>query len=313
MRRRTVSAQHAAPSSLPKHLRPEDVAKYTPRHAPKHAKSTSSRFSFLASPRTIVAAAAVVMAVGVGALTASHQIHPVDDTTTALANTSESIAFSQQSFENTTSWDQVEGFLGVVEDGMPLDADVAFDLANNPKDYTARMVNRIQYGVMEGGCEPMSLAMVLESMGYPVDAEVLVDNYLEVDGNFATGYADSPYGMGGGYPPGIVKAANGYLADQGTALRAHDLTGTPFAGLVRIVQAGYPVLVWSTMGNEQPVYDGTFDGDAEWYINEHCVVVYGISENTVLVSDPLDGLVERDYQQFSDVYDSCGRMSVLIR
>ena len=311
---RTVSAKHAASGGMPKHMKREDAVEHVSTHAPRHARPDEEVVASPTSSRTvIIAMLAAFMAVAVAVLTLTNQVRPIDNTSTALADTSDSIVFSQRAFENTTSWEQVEGFLGVLEDGLPLNADAAFNMADYPMDFTSHVASVLQNETMMGGCEPVSLAMLLNSMGFGVDAKALVDKYLVIDGKFTTGYSGSPYLAGGGYPPGLVKAANAYLAEQGSPYVAHDLSGTSFDGIARIVQSGRPVMVWSTLYLEEPLFSGSFQDGVEWYNNEHCVLVFGVDDTSVMVADPLEGFVVRDRAAFAEVYAACGSMAAYVR
>ena len=179
-------------------------------------------------------------------------------------------------------------------------------------NYTARVGTMMQNSLMCGGCEIVSLGIVLESMGIDADLDRIVNDFLDINGHFATGYSGSPYSEGAGFPSGIAAAANGYLESIGSEARAHDLTGQSFDELKAIVKMGYPVLVWSTMELADPQFTNIFDGDVEWYDNEHCVVLYAVNGDEALVSDPLDGLVTRDVARFADIYEQCGKHAVSI-
>ncbi len=178
--------------------------------------------------------------------------------------------------------------------------------------YTERVGEKRQATLMEGGCELVSLAIVLDALGLNPDIHGIVADHLVIDGHFATGYSGDPYHRGGGYPAGIVDAANGYLASQGSNVRARDITGSGFDSLAAYVQKGYPVMAWTTMGFTDPQFTGAFDNGLEWYSNEHCVVLYGIEGDKVLVSDPMDGLIERDAGRFAEIYEACGSMALVL-
>ena len=182
-------------------------------------------------------------------------------------------------------------------------------------DYTSRVGTIMQNDVMAGGCELVSLGIALESMGVEVNFDSLVYDYLDMSGSYASGYAGDPFYAGSGFPPGIVSAANGYLEGGGYAVRAYNISGASFEELSDYVAHGYPVLVWTTMGFDDPFLTGVFDEDVEWYDNEHCVVLYGFTEDggAALVSDPLDGYVERDTARFADLYIQCGSYAVVVR
>lgn len=179
-------------------------------------------------------------------------------------------------------------------------------------NHTAHVGEMMQNSLMCGGCEIVSLGIVLESMGIDADLDRIADDFLDIDGHFATGYSGSPYSEGAGFPPGIATAANGYLESIGSNVRAHDLTGKSFDELKDLVKKGYPVLAWSTMDLEDPQFTNVFDGDVEWYSNEHCVVLYAVNGNEAFVSDPLEGLVTRDTTRFADIYEQCGSMAVAL-
>lgn len=179
-------------------------------------------------------------------------------------------------------------------------------------EFTDHVAEKIQFGVMDGGCEIVSLGIALESMGIDADLDSIVRDYLDLNGSYATGYSGSPYSVGAGYPAGIVEAANEYLGELSSTYSAHDLTGSSFDDLKQIVERGYPVLVWTTMGCAEPHFTGITDHKVEWYSNEHCVVMYGFDGPSVLASDPIDGLVERDEKRFRHVYDACGNMALAI-
>ena len=201
----------------------------------------------------------------------------------------------------------------VVVDGFPIADNAIALVASAQAPYASQVGNINQNSVgLPSGCEVVSLAVALQSMGFDADPQEIADSFLVMDGSFATGYAGSPYGAGGGYPPGLANAANSYLLANGGSVHAYDLTGTSFDGVKGLVMHGYPVLVWSTMNGEDPQYSSAFDGDEEWYINEHCVVVHGVGDGCVYVSDPIEGYVEHDEAEFSRVFDECGNMALVI-
>ena len=201
----------------------------------------------------------------------------------------------------------------IVVDGSPIENDAIAAIASTQAPFTDQVgvINQNSAG-LPSGCEVVSLAVLLQSLGFDVDPTLIADEYLIMDGNFGTGYAGSPYGAGGGYPPGIVDAANGYLLTSGSDAHAYDLTGTSFDGLKGLVWHGYPVLVWSTLFGEEPMFSDTYDGDMEWYVNEHCVVVFGVTDEGVLISDPIEGYAVCDEEEFARIYDLCGNMAAAV-
>lgn len=197
------------------------------------------------------------------------------------------------------------------EAGVPVHQVIAA-VPKAARPHTDAVQAKYQMSVLEGGCEVVALEIALDAMGFDADSNRIADNYLDIDGHFATGYSGDPYGAGGGYPPGIVKAANAFLADEGSSMRAYDLTGASFDDIRDLVQKGYPVLVWSTMGFGEPEFTGAVENGLEWYDNEHCVVLYGFEGDHARVSDPLGGLVTHDAASFQRLYEACGSMAAVV-
>lgn len=209
---------------------------------------------------------------------------------------------------------EVQFYQSLLEDGATVDQATAESLAKNPVSYTANVKPMLQEGVLDSGCEIFSLAIALDSMGIEADPVKIADEYLDFEGSIQEGgYMGSPYWGGGGFPSAIAKAANAYLGDAGLKYRAHDLTGNSLQAIVGLVERGYPVLVWVTIDYEEPfLYNDVVD-QAQWYANEHCVVMYGAKDGKVLISDPLEGFVELDVAEFANLYELCGSMALFVR
>ena len=172
------------------------------------------------------------------------------------------------------------------------------------------------------GCESVAATIALRSIGY-TDLEkcTIADEYLTKGTNYAVSYVGNPHTSSGAgcFPPAIVSAVNKYLREQGSSLRASDLTGTELEELLAFVDSGYPVIIWNTQGNVSARTGGasvTYNGTVyQWYHPEHCMVLYGYDreKDAVLISDPIDGSVERSYQQFKKNYDAIGQYAVVIQ
>lgn len=183
-----------------------------------------------------------------------------------------------------------------------------------PVDFVQHVGELYQMEELQGGCEVASLTIVLDSMGFDVDSHTIADEYLSYEeGDMVNGFAGDPYYYGSAFPPVIVDAADAFLEANESPYRALDLTGASFEELAAWVEKGYPVLVWSTMYLGEPDMTGIMVESYEWYNNEHCVVLYGLEGETALVSDPLEGLVERDAQEFARIFEACGGMAIVIR
>ena len=204
-------------------------------------------------------------------------------------------------------------FASVIENGAPMAQSEAKRLADEPVSYSASVEPMYQAGLLDSGCEIVSLCIALKSMGVEADPVAIAEDYIEFDSSIEEGFVGDPYSGGGAFPSGVAKAANAYLSDRGLGLRAYDLTGNSFDVVLGMAERGYPVLVWTTMDMSDPLVLNDEEEENQWYANEHCVVVYGVSEGQVLVSDPLEGLVERDAERFAELYGLCGSMALIVR
>lgn len=170
------------------------------------------------------------------------------------------------------------------------------------------------------GCESVALTIALEHYGFTPDKTTIADYYLPYGYNYIWNYVGDPYSDSGAciMAPGLSNAANAYLTDQGSTLYARDITGFEFTDLYKLVEEGYPVVVWTTMYMQEPSLSGStfwYNGRGyEWYWNEHCVVLCGYDETTgtVTVSDPLDGIVQRDAATFEYIYNLTGQNALVI-
>lgn len=197
---------------------------------------------------------------------------------------------------------------GVVADGQPLSADAKAALSEG-EALEPREV--LQYPELESGCEVAALVSALRALGFDATTTEIADNYLVVDGDYKYGYLASPYtDYGGGFPPGLVDAANAYLAAQGSSLQARDLTGSTFSAIAALANAGHPVCVWTTLENNAPNYDPALGGIDDWYVNEHCITLYSVEDGTARAADPLKGLVEIDAATLATAYTQCGSMAL---
>lgn len=182
------------------------------------------------------------------------------------------------------------------------------------------------------GCEITALTMAINYYGYPADKTVMASEYLP------TASANRYYGSDGrlygtdmneyfiGDPftedgiicgtGAIVTAADGYLADVGSALRAHDITGSSPEELYRRVSSGQPVVVWVTISMaDRRATQGwyTENGDyVDWSTNDHGAVLIGYTDTTVTIADPISGRIEYDREQFEEVFASRGNRCVVL-
>ena len=178
----------------------------------------------------------------------------------------------------------------------------------------------MQFPELPTGCESVALTNLLLYNGFSLGKTTIADNYLPYGSNYAVSFVGNPHSVNGAgvYPPGIVIAANRYLAAKGSSLRAYDITGSSMEQLYSYLDQGYPVLVWSTTGMASPRVTGhqSYGGRTyPWFSQEHCVVLKGYNRrtNTVYVSDSISGDLGRNASRFTDLYNQIGRFAVVIR
>lgn len=191
----------------------------------------------------------------------------------------------------------------------------------------------LQKPALPNGCEAASLATLLEYSGYPVDLAALAEDYLPRQSftynglnrygpDPETAYAGNPASSSDGwycFEGPIIEAANAYLRDQGSYLRAESETGADMARLEQLLRQGTPVAVWFTQDYEQPRFNNSFT----WtlpngrtytpYANLHCVVLTGMDETQCYLADPMQGDTLIDRSQFESIYTAMGSRAVVLR
>ena len=193
--------------------------------------------------------------------------------------------------------------------------------SESPKGPTAPNINAsmaecLQYPFYPAGCESASMTAVLNALGYQVDLDTFIDQYvLNVEGpaDMVHAFSGDPAFDGAAFPPVMARAGNAYLRDQNAEWRFVELNEEPFGQVLEEVASGRPVLIWTTQMGDYPMLSGIFAEGYQWYDNEHCVVLYGQAENgNLLVMDPQYGFVERERELFESVYDACGMHGLTI-
>ena len=186
--------------------------------------------------------------------------------------------------------------------------------------YVKDVPELIQTPELPTGCESVALTIVLQSMGFKLEKTDIAKNYLAMGTDMATSYVGDPFSKNGAgcFPPAIVNAANKYLEEQKDKREGHNITGESIDDLCDYIDNGLPVILWSSMYMADPAKTGgsySYQGQTyQWYRSEHCVVLYGYDKekDVFLVSDPLNGYVERDASAFKNIYDSIGKYAVVI-
>lgn len=102
------------------------------------------------------------------------------------------------------------------------------------------------------GCESVALTNALNYYGFGLGKTVIADAYMPRSSwDFVTAFWGNPHSASNGNcisAPGLTNTANSFLISSGSSLRAYDVTGTGFYDLYSYLEAGHPVIIWSTIG-----------------------------------------------------------------
>lgn len=170
------------------------------------------------------------------------------------------------------------------------------------------------------GCESVALTQLLYGMGYDCGKTFIANCYISYSTwDFVYHFAGDPFnatGIGSTMPPCITNAGNGFLHDNGgTRFSFINGTGTSMWTLIDRAKAGYPSVVWTTIGFTPAVekWGQVIDG-YQVYRNLHavCLCGYDAASDCVLVCDSLAGKVWRSRGLFEDIYNRAGQYSVYL-
>ena len=185
------------------------------------------------------------------------------------------------------------------------------------------VANLLQNPELPNGCEITSLTTVLNFYGFNVTKTVMSDNYLpksDINKDFWKVYIGDPRRNDsfGCYAQPITDAANKYLGEQGSNLKAYNNSYTPFEDLLSEVQKGNPVIMWGTLDMRQPYYSYVWtrsDGERyQWITPEHCFVLigYDLEKGTAIISDPMRGISEHPLTTVKSRYVALYSQCVMI-
>lgn len=179
-----------------------------------------------------------------------------------------------------------------------------------------------QYPELPTGCEMTSLAMVLNYYNLNSYKCDIADNYLKkgqvgtVD--FRKAFVGDPrdnnsYGC---YSPVVVETANKYLVAHNVNLKAYNLVNKELEELFTYIDSNIPVIIWGTQDCKEGYYSVTWNVNGEdltWFTPEHCMVMVGYDDTSVVVADPIYGdLKYYDKNIFKNRYDSLQKQAVVI-
>lgn len=171
------------------------------------------------------------------------------------------------------------------------------------------------------GCESVALTSVLEYYGYhDLTKTDIAKNYLIYSntGDPQDGFVGDPTEKSGCgcFANTIVRTANKYLRAKDSNYRAYDVSGINLDQMYEYLDNDTPVMVWNTINMYEPTIDYSSYpvGNNSFYIYEHCVVLigYNLGKDVFYVMDPLNGIVERNIDEFYDIYQKIGKYAVVI-
>ncbi len=200
---------------------------------------------------------------------------------------------------------------------MHLDVmEYTMEAAKNGEDvYVLDVKNIMQKPELINGPEITSLNIVLKYLGFDKANKVtLAEDFLKkAEPGTATpfeafiGDPKTSINSYGCYAPVIVEAANAWFTDKNLQKRCIEVSGSTMEELLMYVKSGVPVICWTTVSLSPTTFGDSWEINGEtytWRNNEHCVVIsgYNKTKGTLIVCDPLKGLVEYDMNEFNIRY-----------
>lgn len=173
------------------------------------------------------------------------------------------------------------------------------------------------------GCESVALTMLLKYYGVNVNPDMVIsrlrkgdipryENDILYGGDPENEFIGNPYSKYsyGVYERPIMEVANSFKSGIKGG------SNIPFNDVVSLVQNGTPVMAWTSMGLSLPyiskswIYKPT--GEViSWKANEHAVVIVGVSDNFIVVADPIGGVL-KNYSRglFEQRYNYYGKKAL---
>jgi uncharacterized protein YvpB len=180
-------------------------------------------------------------------------------------------------------------------------------------------------------CEIASLLMALRSRGIDAGEQSLLDvigtdrRAGEDDGAGGIARWGDPNQSFVGDPDGHIWSRTGYGVYAVPIARAAERLGAPVlasgtgisaAAVYADVLAGHPAVVWVTSDFHRgsvrtwQAWDGA---SVPYTMNEHAVLLVGVTPSAVLVNDPMHGQVWHPRSEFEAAYATFGGMAVVLR
>ena len=177
--------------------------------------------------------------------------------------------------------------------------------------YSIDVIPIMQYPELPEGCEITALTAELNFFGFALNKLDMADNYLPKSDNLRADpneyYLLDPRSNGYYcFAPVLVKTVNNYNLAHGTDIYAEDLTGCEVTDLYKQISKGIPVVVWGTVDMDDPVIDrsGLYD-------NLHCFLLSGYTNNTVTLTDSINGIITVRRAQFERIWKMTGSRAMI--
>lgn len=159
------------------------------------------------------------------------------------------------------------------------------------------------------GCEIVTLMNALEHFDIEMTFDETYALFDKSTIDFVNAWWGDPYTQGAAYPPAMVNAAKRAVA--GTDIQVRDMTDETLEGIFdTVVTRGGVAIIWYTTDHESPRWTSWEVDGYYMYENEHCAVVYFMSNGTLYISDSLEGLISMEVSEFNKLWEACGSMAV---
>jgi len=176
-----------------------------------------------------------------------------------------------------------------------------------------------QFPELPAGCESVALTIAFNYYGCDLGKTEIASDYMVYGDDMITSYVGDPFNWGGAgiYPPGLVTTSANVIRAKNAQLYAFDTSGNKLQNLYHFIDNGVPVVVWTTVYMTYPQLEGGTEYNGRtycWYDNEHCVCLcgYDLTNNTVSFSDPEQGIVTADADEFEEIFSAIGNFSLVL-
>lgn len=174
------------------------------------------------------------------------------------------------------------------------------------------------------GCESVALTMALRFEGFELEKTTIARDYLlynRENDNMAIGYIGDPFSQAGAgcFAPALAATAMAYFEAAESDYAVYDVSGSTLEELFAYIAIGRPVVIWGSMYMMEPQFSGEVavfeDKEYRWYNTEHCMVLsgYDLKSRTVVINDPLEGVVTRNMDEFERIFNLTGQNAIVLK